>query len=290
MVMAWGGHLVAEVPALGADHGVLEDRLLAFLLAGAAAADEHADRFLEVEQPERQQPRLDVDDLGHVGERARILVVRVDQHDVALGLLRQHGAQDQGYRAALARARGAQHGHVLAEQRVGHQIGWHVLVLVDRAEAHGRRRPLCVDLTDVLAGRDRDRRARQGVDRHAAMELGLGAFVHDLAEQVDVEDAQVALAARPALDDVVLAEHGRDRRRHLDQGAHACVGQVLRARRQLDGDLGGAHCDYPPENLIWFGYRDLSIRRHEDGDRQVYTLLTRHANASADHPRAIPCA
>ena len=60
----------------------LQDDRLSFLLLRGSAADQHADRLLEIEQPEREMEIVDIYDLGEFAECRCILVVRVQRDDV----------------------------------------------------------------------------------------------------------------------------------------------------------------------------------------------------------------
>ena len=79
-------------------------------------------------------------------EGGRVLVVRIEQHDVRGRILLQDGAQDERRRAGLAGAGGAEDGEVLAEQIVDADHRRDRWILPDAADAHRvalarRRRP-----------------------------------------------------------------------------------------------------------------------------------------------------
>jgi hypothetical protein len=68
--------------ATRAGKGVLQDQCLSFLLLHGSAADQYADRLLEVEKPEGQLEIVDIDQLSSLSENSPVFVVRIDQDDV----------------------------------------------------------------------------------------------------------------------------------------------------------------------------------------------------------------
>ena len=73
------GVLVLGVDALGERDDLGED--VDLLVHAGAAAEEHVDDFLEIEQPERQLQIARVEHQRAVAEAAAIFVVHVEQED-----------------------------------------------------------------------------------------------------------------------------------------------------------------------------------------------------------------
>ena len=68
---------------------ILEDDRLRFLLLRSPAANQDSDGLLEIEKPERHLQIIHVDYLGEFAERRRVLVMRVQQDDVRVRMLRR---------------------------------------------------------------------------------------------------------------------------------------------------------------------------------------------------------
>ena len=84
-----------------------------------APAKEHVDRFLEIEQPERQFEVLRVQNLRPITEGVAVFVVRVDEEDPQVRPHLQNLAQDDGNPARFTDARAAEEGEMLAQHVVG---------------------------------------------------------------------------------------------------------------------------------------------------------------------------
>ena len=170
-------------PRLG--DGVLENGGLGFLLLGRAAAHQDADGLLEVEQPAGQVQGVDVDDLRQIAESGGILVVGIEQHDMGVGMGREHGAEDDRHGTGLARARGAEDGKIPAEQVIGLEIGGPCRVLAEAADPHMNAVRLAIDEVRDRAIGEGEGRTQGGVGGHPPAEaLALGPGT-DLAQEVD---------------------------------------------------------------------------------------------------------
>ncbi len=190
---------LAEERPLGAQDRVLEDRGLGEAVLVGAAADQDVADLLEVQQPVGQLQIGGVEQLGAVGEGAGVLVVRVEQHDVAVGQFVEDRAQDHRDRAGLAGAGGAEHREVLAEQAVGEDEGRHLVVVPQPADVDVRDPRPRVDRGEVAQGHRGDRRVERRIARDAALEARrLGARRHgrDLAQHLDLEDRALGLRRR----------------------------------------------------------------------------------------------
>ncbi len=172
-------------------HRILQDHRLHLLLVLRAAAHEDAFGFLERQQPERQPRVVHVDDLGEVAKGRRVLVVRVEQHHVRVGLIGENLRKNQRNGARFAASRRADDGEVLGEQLVDHDEGRLQFVVAELAHADAGNRWPRVDGEQVLPRHGRHRRAERGVARHAALEhrfvLRSGS---DLADQTERENAR----------------------------------------------------------------------------------------------------
>ena len=65
---------LARVVASRAGNSVFQDQCLSFLLLSGSAADQYADRLLEVEKPERQLEVVDIDYLGYLSENPPVFL------------------------------------------------------------------------------------------------------------------------------------------------------------------------------------------------------------------------
>ena len=121
------------IAALGHRNEFLQD--LDFRLT-VGIADQHLDGFFEIQEPQRQLHVARTDDLGPLGECRRVFVVRIEQHDMGVGILFQDGAQDQRRGARFSGAGRAQNSKVLAEQIVDIDHRCDRRVLTDASDAH----------------------------------------------------------------------------------------------------------------------------------------------------------
>ena len=69
------------------------------------AAEQDFDDFLEIQEPEGQAERVEIDDIRQIAEAAGVFVMRVHENDMRLGLLGEKFSQDDRDRAGFARAR-----------------------------------------------------------------------------------------------------------------------------------------------------------------------------------------
>ena len=106
--------------------------------------------FLEVHQPVGQLQRVDIEQYAVVAECAGIFPVRIDQHHVAIGGRFQHLVQQGGHRCRLADAGRAQHGEMLAEQRIEIEFGLQILGRMNDAQRNRRDSVRPEDLRPVL--------------------------------------------------------------------------------------------------------------------------------------------
>src|SRR5437763_10638665 len=88
---------LARVVAARSYNGVFQDECLSFLLLSGSAADQYADRLLEVEKPERKLEIVDIDHLGGLSRRPAVFVVRIDDYNVCHRVVRQNGGQKQAH-------------------------------------------------------------------------------------------------------------------------------------------------------------------------------------------------
>jgi len=77
--------------AARAGNSVFQNDRLSFLLLSGSAADQYADRLLEVEKPERQLKIVDIDYFGGLSECPRVFVVRIDDDDVRHRVVSEDG-------------------------------------------------------------------------------------------------------------------------------------------------------------------------------------------------------
>ena len=135
------------------------------------------------------------DHFGQVPERGCILVVRVEQDNMRLGILLKDGAEDQRGRARLAGARGAQNGEVLAQHFVHADHGGDRIVLADAANAHrgvGRCRKR---LQQFLARGDPDAVPERRIGCNTALESGHDALLvlGQFADQPEFGDPDLGI-------------------------------------------------------------------------------------------------
>ena len=117
-----GEFLAAGQLLLRLDDDVVQDRGVDFRRA-ARFADDQLLHLVEVQQPVRQLEIGRADHVRQLAERRAILVVRIEDEDVAMLMLAEDAAHDRGERAGLARTSGAEHGEMLAQQIVGEDVG-----------------------------------------------------------------------------------------------------------------------------------------------------------------------
>ena len=180
--------LELDIGGLGLGNRLRQDFDL-FVDAGPAA-EERVDRFLEIEQPERQPQIARREHLRLVAEAAAVFVVRVDQEDAQVGPLVENLRQQNGDAVRLADAGGAEHGEVLADE----------LLDVDLRRNAGSccsapmlRRPgvdAVVDQPQLAIAHQHRRLADHRIFGDAALEEGrAGGARLDLADQVEQRGA-----------------------------------------------------------------------------------------------------
>src|SRR5262249_53563803 len=157
------------------------------LLDARTAAEEDVDDLLEIEEPEGQVEVPRADDIGQVAEAAAIFVVRIDQKNAQIRLLRQDLLQDEGDAGRLADAGRAEDGEVLAEELLEIDVGGDGVVELQPADLDGLAVADVVDEAKLGAGERRHAVADRGIFGDAAIEESLlGGGVLDLAEEINV--------------------------------------------------------------------------------------------------------
>ena len=159
--------------ALGFDDHLVEDRGLDFRHAAVFADHQFLD-FVEVQQPVRQLQIGRADHLAQAVEGRPILVVRIEDDDVAFRMLHQDAAQDSRQRAGLAGAGGAQHGEMLAQQVVGEDVRGDRIVEMHAADPHALAILAQEDAAQIVGVGGRGAVAQLGEGRHAAAEPATG--------------------------------------------------------------------------------------------------------------------
>src|SRR3546814_5443753 len=99
-------------------------------------SDWSSDVFSSDLQPVGQLQVVGRHHLREAVEGVAVLVVRVQQHNMAEGMGAQDGVHHRGQRAGLARAGRAEDGEMLAQEIVGDQVGRPRAVLMQSADAH----------------------------------------------------------------------------------------------------------------------------------------------------------
>src|ERR1700722_9737619 len=172
--------------AARADYRVLQDDRLSFLLLGGTAADQHADRLFEIQQPERQLEVVDIKGLCLLSERARVFVVRVQHDDVRAGMIDENGSQHQRNGTGFSGAGGAEYGEVLCQQFVDEHKGRPGSIMVEASDADVGGRWPGIDRGQVGFGRNSNGSPRNGMTGYAAMEPSWPFRRRDdLSQQVD---------------------------------------------------------------------------------------------------------
>ena len=105
-----------------------------FLVDAGPAAEEGVDRFLEIEQPERQPQIARCEHLRLFAEAAAVFVVRIDQEDAQVGAGIENLLQDDGDAARLADAGSAEDGEMPAHQVVDVDVHADIGVLLQVAD------------------------------------------------------------------------------------------------------------------------------------------------------------
>ncbi len=106
------------------------------MLPLARVTKQNFDQFLEREQPIRQLHIARADDFTPLGERCRIFVVRIEQHEMRSRIFLEDCAQNQRGRARFTSAGRTQNGKVLAEQIVDLDHRRNRRVLTNAPNAH----------------------------------------------------------------------------------------------------------------------------------------------------------
>ena len=107
---------------------------LDFLVDAGPAAEEGVDRFLEIEQPERQPQIAWRQHLGLFAEAAAVFVVRIDQEDAQVRARIENFLQDDGDAARLADAGGAEDSEMPAHQMVDVDVHADIGILLQIAD------------------------------------------------------------------------------------------------------------------------------------------------------------
>ncbi|MGC0324952.1 hypothetical protein ABIG06_005581 [Bradyrhizobium sp. USDA 326] len=164
-----------------------------------AAAEQHVDDFLEVEQPKRQLQISRVEHQRAVAEAAAIFIVHVEQEDAQVRPRLQDLVEQQRDAGRFADAGRAQHGEMLGQHLLDIDIGDDGAVLLEETHIDLIRPGWRVDRAQLLAGDQVDGIADGRIIGDAALEFGLVRGVEDLAEQVDRGNGDVAVGARQIL-------------------------------------------------------------------------------------------
>ena len=184
--------LVLRVVALGDRNELAEDDDL--LLDAGTAAEEDVDRFLEIEQPERQLEIARIEHLRAVAEAAPVLVVPVEQEDAQVGARLQDLLQEQRDAARLADAGRAEHGEMLAQHFVDVDAGVDRRVLLQVPDGDRVGAGHVVDEPQLLVGEEGGRIADRRIVGDAALEVRrAGRVLLDLAHHVEVGGRDEAL-------------------------------------------------------------------------------------------------
>ena len=229
---------------------------LDFLIDAGAAAEEGVDRFLEIEQPERQPQIARREHLGLVAEAAAVFVVRVDQEEAQVRARIENLLQDDGDAARLADAGGADDGEMPAHQLVDVDVHADIGVLLQVADMGMVGIGAAVHQPQLARGEQQRAVADVGIFHDAALEARRAIFAGaNLADQIEPRDFAVG---RPA---------GRRRHRFLaDIGDHAdddgLVGDHAHefadrgmlaaavARGELDGGLRTRDGRYAADQIV----------------------------------------
>src|SRR6185369_5084333 len=160
-----------------------------------AAAEQHVDDFLEIEQPERQFQVARVEHQRAVAEAAAILVVDVEQEYPQVRPGFENLVEQQRNAGRFADAGGAEDREVLGKHLLDVDIGDDGAVLLQGADIDLVRPARRIDGAEVLGGDEVDGIADGRIIGDATRKLGAFA-AGNLPEQVDRRGRHVFIGAR----------------------------------------------------------------------------------------------
>ncbi len=223
-----------------------------FVDAGPAA-EKYVDRFLEIEQPERQAQIARRQHLRLFAEAAAIFVVRVDEEDAQVRPGAENLLQDDGDAARFADAGRAEDGEVPAHQLVDIDADGDVRVLLEVADMGAVFVGRTVDHAQLALGQELRAVADIGIFGDAALEAAGAVVGADLADQIEprhpAESRSAARSAHGLLGDLGDHADGDAFPRHQ---AHVLAdGRVVgvRARVELDRRLRAGHRRNAPDQV-----------------------------------------
>ena len=216
-----------------------------------AAAEQHVDDFLEIEQPERQFQVARVEHQRAVAEAAAILVVNVEQEYPQVRPGFENLVEQQRHAGRFADAGGAEHREVLGKHLLDIDIGDDGAVLLQGADIDLVRSARRIDRAKVLGGDEVDGIADRRIIGDATLEFGTFA-AGNFTEQVDRRARDVGVQVRQILARH-LGDHGddggigaADADEAADGGAHFGDGPWLTASSPNPGE-GAAHGNHTSE-------------------------------------------
>jgi len=249
-----------------------------------AAAEQHVDDFLEIEQPERQFQVARVEHQRAVAEAAAILVVNVEQENPQVRPCLQNLVEQQRHAGRFADAGGAEHGEVLGEHLLDVDIGDHRAVLLQGADIDLVRPARRIDRAKILCGNEVDGIADRRIIGDAALEFGAFA-ARNFAEQIDRRTRDVVVGGRRILARY-LGDHrddggigAADTDEAADGGAHFGDGHLAR-RQKSDPGEGAAHGNHTSEGCHGVGSHELGSDPHY-GQPRLAKRLNRRGFGSA---------
>ncbi len=152
---------------LGQRNEILQDLDLGLVLA---IRDQNLDSFLEIQKPQRQLHIARRDDLRAFTKGRGILVVRIEQHDMRVGVLLQYRAQNERRGARFSRARRAEHREVLAQKVIDADHGGDRRILADAADPDRLGSVAGIGQLKLVLRRQADAIAQRRISRGTAIE------------------------------------------------------------------------------------------------------------------------
>ncbi len=185
---------VLQISRLGQRNNFRQD--FDFLVDAGAAAEKGVDRFLEIEQPERQPQVSWGEHLRLVAEAAAIFVVRIDQEDAQVRARVEDLLQNDGDAARLADAGGADDGEMPAHQLVDVDVHADFGVLLQVADMRMVGVGRAIDQPQLALGEQQRAVADVRIFHDAALELRRAAFAGtNLADQIEARDFAIGRSA-----------------------------------------------------------------------------------------------
>ena len=258
-----GGRLFSRELSFRGNDRFLEDSHLDFRI-GSSLPDDDLGDLLEIQKPVGQGELVRVDDIGGLAEHLEILVMGIEQYDMAVGMVGQDGPKNQRGGTGFARSGRSQDREMLAQQIVGRKIGGQVVVRMECADTHIRLVGSRVYPSALVRRRHEDLVVEHGVRGDTTLKTGPGLValaLRYLAQQLHLEDAPGAVPGfHRHIGDPQIAhdtEGGGAWRRDLEDGADTKIAGVAFAQDALD--FGAAYRDHPADGLNGIGARGVFL-------------------------------